>query len=70
MARHATLKDILYAVQFGGEHLLLILPEPPKKKYRWRLSKSGVEVEPDVAEKFRATAGCVEVGKNAYGWAA
>lgn len=69
MAKHATLKDILYATQFNGERLVLVHPEPPKMKARWRLSKTNIEVEPDVAEKFRTTAGCVELAKDQYGFA-
>lgn len=70
MPREATIKDVLYALEFGGEMLIAERKSGAAGGSKWKLSRSGVVVDRRVAEAIRARPGCVAVAgrDDAYGW--
>jgi len=56
LPKSATRKDVLYALQFGGERLLrtYVHDERPKGGAVFSLSKTGIRVDPNIATTLLA----------------
>lgn len=70
MAKAATIKDVLYALEFLGEQLVRYPPEPPKRNTTWLLPKSKVNVPQDVVDKIRQNSNLVAIDDFRFGWRA
>ncbi len=73
MRKAITLKDVIYAMQFGGETLCGSHADGLTSMPKWRLSKSGLPVPASVADQVRNSADCIALApaggdKEAYGW--
>ena len=72
MAKAATVKDVLYALEFLGAELCM-WPSPGGHRNAWSLEPGGVKVPPHVADEARAQGGVVGLpgskhGEARYGW--
>lgn len=67
MPKSATVKDVIYALQFGGELLISTQANIGGGKIKWSLSKSNLPVDQRTADIVRSDPGCVQV-HGGYGW--
>lgn len=70
----ATFKDILYALEYGGESLLKTFNHVTGQQY-WTFAKSGRPVDKDAANKFMADPHCApnndglfQTDSQSFGW--
>lgn len=70
----ATLKDILYALEYGGENLLHTI-RYDKGSSDWSFKRSGMPVDPKAAQKFMESGHCQPMddglfpgSSQTYGW--
>lgn len=67
MPKNATVKDVIYALQFGNELLVPTHANGFHGKIKWSLSRSHMPVDQRTADEVRRQPDCVPVGKS-YGW--
>lgn len=74
MAKAATLKDVLYGLEFGRQQLCR-WPNPSGKGAAWSLEPGGIKVPPDIANKALMSGEVAKLveqrfGETRYGWKA
>lgn len=66
MAKSATVKDVLYALEFAGAQLCR-RPSPGGHKAAWSLEPGGVKVPAGVADQARLSPSVAAIESNRYG---
>lgn len=67
MAKSATLKDVLYALEFAGARLCRWPTAKPNSTAAWSLEPGGVKVPSHVADQARGSGNLVKSGSSRFG---
>jgi hypothetical protein len=67
MAKTATVKDVLYALQYGGAQLVRHRQANPTKPAAWSLEPGGVKVPARVADEGRRSLRVVASSESRHG---
>lgn len=74
MAKSATAKDVIYALQFTGARLVMRPAMTPGKPVSWAIEPGGIKVPASAADEARQRGSIVSIGgrdgEAIYAWGA